>query len=114
MYGLNYYVLQCVQGLAGGPAGPYYQHREGARYLHDFWMGRLMNHHYRINPVPFPDYFPKLTINNIEKYGLEEFKQLCVYQKMEGMRDMRLQRVCRYKFYVYLCNVYGRAMRRTT
>lgn len=38
LYGFSTYILQCVQNLAKGPTGPYYKHREGVRYIHDFGM----------------------------------------------------------------------------
>lgn len=71
--GFGYYVLQRVRGLAEGPAGPNYQHREGVRYLHGCYMMLQLSEYYGQNPSFTADLFPKLTIEKKEKYGLEDF-----------------------------------------
>lgn len=73
MYGFGYCVLQCVRGLVEGPTGSYYQHRESARYLHDRYMALQLSEYYKQSQTFTPDCFPKLTTENEEKYGLEEF-----------------------------------------
>lgn len=69
------------------------------RYLHDFWVDLSNRRTINPNPVAFLDYFPKLNMKQEEKYGLEEFNKVC------GVRDPGLQKVCRYKFCVYLCDI---------
>lgn len=58
LWGFGYYVLQCIRGLAEGPAGPYWQHREGVRYMHDFYMTLQMSEYYWQNSQVIPRCFP--------------------------------------------------------
>lgn len=47
LYGFSYSVMQSIQGLAEGPAGPYYKHRQGVRYMCDFFVDLMMGGYYK-------------------------------------------------------------------
>lgn len=88
VYGFSYYVMQCVRVLVEGPAGPYYQHRKDVCYIHDLYISLMMSDNYRLTSIgrhaaAVPDLFPRIAIRREKHYGLEEFKKLGFYQKVE-------------------------------
>lgn len=85
LYGSSHYVLQCVRGLAEGPAGPYYKHCGDVRHIHDFYINLVMGDQYELTSDLYPKHFPKMTWEK-PGYLLKEFEKIPYYHK-EGEGD---------------------------
>lgn len=68
LYRFRSYVLQCIRGLAERAVGPYYKHREGVRYIHDFYVDIVMGDVGRGGwggaPVSYPDQFHTVNMQH--------------------------------------------------
>lgn len=106
LYGFSSYVLQCVRGLAEGPVGRYYQHREGVRYIHGFYMDIMMGDQYKHTAIFYPKYFPKVRMGSKPRYEMEDMMRVPHYHKEGGC----LLELCSQRhrmFYIYICCIFG-------